>query len=90
MGFALWTDEETAWAAGTHEYRPMGMAVIARSNVFAARDFRPTRRLPRRSGPHFRGLFASLGDMNAFLGRSRSQDGKKNQRQGSTRQLAIT
>lgn len=90
MGFALWTDDDTAWAAGTHEYRPMGIAVIARSSVFAARDFRPARRLPSRTGPHFRGLFASLGDMNEFLGRTRSQAREKNLPRGSSRQLAIT
>lgn len=90
MGFALWTDDDTAWAAGTHEYRPMGIAVIARSSIFAARDFRPARRLPSRTGPHFRGLFASLGDMNEFLGRTRSQARKKNLSRGSSRQLAIT
>jgi hypothetical protein len=90
MGFALWTDDDTAWAAGTHEYRPMGIAVIARSSIFAARDFRPARRLPSRTGPHFRGLFASLGDMNEFLGRTRSQASKKNLSRGSSRQLAIT
>lgn len=90
MGFALWTDDDTAWAAGTHEYRPMGIAVIARSSIFAARDFRPARRLPSRTGPHFRGLFASLGDMNEFLGRTRSRAREKNLSRGSSRQLAVT
>ncbi|MCC7235307.1 MAG: hypothetical protein IT163_08385 [Bryobacterales bacterium] len=89
MGFALWTSHDTAWAAGTHEYRPMGVAVIARSSLFSARDFRPARRLPSRSGPHFRGLFASLGDVNGFLSRTRSQTAKKFTRPGSTRQFAI-
>lgn len=90
MGFALWTDNDTAWAAGTHEYRPMGVAVIAGSGLFTARDFRPARRLPRRSGPHFRGLFASLVDVNHYLAESRSQPAKKISRRGSSRQLAIT
>lgn len=89
MGFALWTNDDTAWAAGTHEYRPMGVAVIALSSLFSARDFRPARRLPRRTGPHFRGLFASLGDVNGFLARTRSQTGKKNSPPGATRQSAI-
>ncbi|MEZ5399609.1 MAG: hypothetical protein R2729_08050 [Bryobacteraceae bacterium] len=73
MGFALWIDTETAWCAGTHEYRPMGVAVIAASGLFTARDFRPARRLPTRSGPHYQGLFASLVDVNVHLSRSRSQ-----------------
>ena len=90
MGFALWTDDDMAWAAGTHEYRPMGVAVIAGTGVFTARDFRPARRLPRRGGPHFRGLFASLSDVNHYMARSRSQTIKKNSRRGSSRQLAIT
>ncbi|MEP7367927.1 MAG: hypothetical protein ABI972_32085 [Acidobacteriota bacterium] len=90
MGFALWTNEDTAWAAGTHEYRPMGVAVIAATGVFMARDFRPARRLPGRTGPHFRGLFASLSDVNRYMIDSRSQAGKKNRRIGSSRQLAIT
>jgi len=90
MGFALWTDNDTAWAAGTHEYRPMGIAVIAGTCLFTARDFRPAHRLPRRTGPHFRGLFASLGDVNRFLRQSRSQAGKINRKRGSSRQLAIT
>ena len=25
MGYALWMEEETAWCAGTHEYRPLGV-----------------------------------------------------------------
>jgi hypothetical protein len=90
MGFALWTNDDTAWAAGTHEYRPMGVAVIAGTGVFTAQDFRPARRLPRRSGPHFRGLFASLSDVNRYMARSRSQGMQKDSRKGSTRQLAIT
>lgn len=90
MGFALWTNDDTAWAAGTHEYRPMGVAVIARNGLFMARDFRPARRLPRRTGPDFRGLFASLSDVNRYLGQARSQAHEKNSRRGSSRQLAIT
>ncbi|HZO52248.1 MAG TPA: hypothetical protein VFB63_06010 [Bryobacteraceae bacterium] len=90
MGFALWTDHDTAWAAGTHEYRPMGVAVIAGSNLFTARDFRAARTLPARTGPNFRGLFASLSDVNRYLVQSRSQASKKNLRRGSSRQLAIT
>jgi hypothetical protein len=29
MGFALWMEDEVAWAQGTHEYRPMGSAAMA-------------------------------------------------------------
>jgi hypothetical protein len=42
MGFALWIDAEQdlAWAQGTHEYRPMGTAVIALASQFRHSDFR--------------------------------------------------
>ena len=43
MGFALWTDGERAWAQGTSEYRAMGVAVIAASDLFRNRDFHPRR-----------------------------------------------
>ena len=33
MGYALYRKDRILWAAGTHEYRPMGVAAIA---VFAA------------------------------------------------------
>ena len=48
MGFALWLDSEKglAWAQGTHEYHPMGVAVIACTDRFRARDFLPRRRRP--------------------------------------------
>ncbi len=36
MGFALWLDDELAWAQGTHEYRPMGTAVIHAGGVIYA------------------------------------------------------
>ena len=40
MGFAVWIDAEAhvAWAQGTHEYRPMGTAVIALTDLFRQRD----------------------------------------------------
>lgn len=69
MGFALWLDGEVAWAQGTHEYRPMGSAVIARSGAFTPRDFRRTLRAPQRYDPRFHGYFASLGEMNDWLRR---------------------
>lgn len=73
MGFRLWLDADTAWAEGAHENRPMGAACVAVSAVFAHRDFRKTHRCPPRSDPCYRGLFASLGQVNAFLRACRSQ-----------------
>jgi hypothetical protein len=67
MGFALWIDGDLAWAQGTHEYKPMGSAVIARNGVFAPRDFHSRHRSPYRYDPAFAGFFASLGHMNVFL-----------------------
>ncbi|HYO82087.1 MAG TPA: hypothetical protein VES20_11840 [Bryobacteraceae bacterium] len=72
MGFALWIDaySRTAWAQGTHEYRPMGAAVVAISDRFRPRDFRQSRRCP----PHlhedaFAGFFGSLEEVNERLRR---------------------
>ncbi|MBL8213438.1 MAG: hypothetical protein JNK87_22155 [Bryobacterales bacterium] len=67
MGFALWSEQEIAWALGTHEYRPMGVAVIASNGQFRARDFKPRGRVPKRDRLLFRGFFASLEDMNQYL-----------------------
>ena len=67
MGFALWTSTDEAIAAGTHEYRPMGCAVIARNGQFRARDFRRDRRAPDRRSPSFIGLFGSLEEVNVYL-----------------------
>jgi hypothetical protein len=71
MGFALWMDTELAWAQGTHEYRPMGVAVIAKSDLFRQSDFRPMRPAPSEGSRTYRGLFASLGDLNAYLEKQR-------------------
>jgi hypothetical protein len=68
MGFALWIDGDLAWAQGVHEYRPMGTAVIGVNNVFRHRDFHSRRSSPRREGPHYVGLFASVVDLNAHMG----------------------
>jgi hypothetical protein len=73
MGFALWVGADTAWAQGTHEYRPMGSAVIGVRGVFTARDFRGRAKAPRRDDPRFTGHFASLGQMNDFLARFRTR-----------------
>ena len=67
MGFALWIDGDLAWAQGTHEYRPMGAAVIAGNGVFAPRDFHPHRKSPYRHSPEFIGFFASLMHVNVYL-----------------------
>jgi hypothetical protein len=65
MGFDLWIDEDLAWAKGTYEYRPMGTAVIAASDLFRARDFRHAGApLP---AARYIGQFASLGALNAHL-----------------------
>jgi len=69
VGFALWIDVENAqvWAAGTHEYRPMGAAVIARTDQFRHRDFRQTRRIPLELRDSFAGFFGSLEEVNVHL-----------------------
>jgi len=71
MGFVLWIDPELAWAQGRHEYRPMGVAVVARSDLFRQRDFAAGRPAPAREGPKYIGMFASLGDLNAWLEKRR-------------------
>jgi hypothetical protein len=69
MGFAVWIDSEErlAWAQGTHEYRPMGAAVIAVSDQFRPRDFMPARRAPAHLRACFVGFFGSLETVNEFL-----------------------
>ncbi|MCX6621358.1 MAG: hypothetical protein NTY38_09805 [Acidobacteria bacterium] len=77
MGFALWVQEEMAWAQGTHEYRPMGTAVVAVTDTFQPRDFRPGRRSPGRMDPSFSGFFCSLSELNLYLREVRSRPGVK-------------
>jgi hypothetical protein len=78
VGFALWIDREVAWAEGRHEYRPMGTAVVAVSDLFRQRDFRPARKSVPRVVETYAGLFASIGEMNAYLkARRRSQTVKE-------------
>jgi len=67
MGFALWTDHDTAWAAGTHEYRPMGVAVIAGSNLFTARDFRAAHSSGA-NGPEFPGVVCLVERRQSLFG----------------------
>ena len=71
MGFALWIDQEEglAWAQGTHEYRPMGMAVIASTDRFRHRDFQQSRKRPKRLENSFAGFFGSLEEVNQQLRR---------------------
>lgn len=71
MGFALWIGEGVTWAQGTHEYRPMGVAVISVTDHFRARDFQARRKVPSRDRRRFAGFFASIGEMNAYLRRRR-------------------
>lgn len=59
--------DDQAWAQGTHEYRPLGCAVIARNGQFRAPDFNRYRRSPHRNSPLFVGLFGSLEEVNVFL-----------------------
>jgi hypothetical protein len=69
MGFALWIDAkaEMVWAEGTHEYRPMGTAAIARTGQFRHSDFTSIRRRPRRLENSFAGFYGSLEEVNASL-----------------------
>ena len=76
MGFALWLIDRQAVAAGTHEYKPMGTAVIAATQLFRARDFSQPRTAPSRRAPGFEGLFASLEDVNRHLQRPRPKAGR--------------
>jgi hypothetical protein len=74
LGFALWIDRESelAWAQGTHEYRPMGTAVVSRRDQFRPRDFRQTRKRPPHLDLAFAGFFGSLEELNVALrGRER-------------------
>jgi hypothetical protein len=67
MGFYLWIDRELAWAQGTYEYRPMGTAVIAATDLFRRRDFSARRPPKPPRTAEFLGQFASLGHVNAQL-----------------------
>jgi hypothetical protein len=69
MGFAVWIDEasDLVWAAGTHEYRPMGTAVVARTDQFRHRDFLQSRQRPAHLDQSFAGFFGSLEELNARL-----------------------
>jgi hypothetical protein len=75
MGFYLWLEEELAWAQGTYEYRPMGTAVIAATDLFRRRDFDPRRKAQAPPSAEFAGQFASLGHLNAILKARRKGQG---------------
>jgi hypothetical protein len=72
VGFALWTNSGLAWAQGTHEYKPMGVAVISATDLFRQRDFRPSRRAPENAATYV-GLFASIVDLNDWLEKQRTR-----------------
>jgi hypothetical protein len=69
LGFAVWIDdaERLAWARGTHEYRPMGTAVIALTDQFRPADSSQTRRVPKALAENFTGFFGSLETVNEYL-----------------------
>jgi hypothetical protein len=71
MGYALYKKDGVLWAAGTHEYRPMGTAAIAITDLFRPRDFTPKIRAPRETEAEFLGFFASIVDLNDYLLRKR-------------------
>ncbi len=77
MGFALYIGKGISWARGTHEYRPMGVAIISATDYFRARDFHPARRCPSRNEQSFQGYFASIGQMNDHLIANRRRTGVK-------------
>lgn len=64
-------DDDVVWAEGTHEYRPMGAAVIAATDLFRVRDFQARRPMRADRGRDFAGYFASLGELNDYLLRKR-------------------
>ena len=72
-------DGDLAWAQGTYEYRPMGTAVIASSDLFRRRDFSPLRKVQAPRDAQFAGQFASLGQLNMQLKerRKRSRAGER-------------
>ena len=72
MGFYLWVDGDVAWAQGTYEYRPMGIAAIAVSDLFQRRDFGGRKRVP--AGAEYAGQFASLGHLNQELQKRRARN----------------
>lgn len=85
MGFALWHQPPLLLCSGTHEYRPMGTAIIGDQGIFDPRDFIARRSPPRRDKDGFVGYFASLNDVNRYLVRDNR---KHTNRRNSHRILA--
>jgi hypothetical protein len=79
MGFYLWIEGDLAWAQGTYEYRPMGVAVISSSDLFRRRDFKPRRRVRPTTAASYVGQFASIGHLNTQL-RERRKRAKRNRK----------
>ena len=73
MGYELYRKDGVLWAAGTHEYRPMGAAAISITDLFRPRDFKPSIKPPRAKEAEFLGFFASIVDLDDYLMRRRSQ-----------------
>lgn len=73
MGFYLWMADDVAWAQGTYEYRPMGTAVVAASDLFTRRDFDPRRKVRPPATARYLGQFASLGQLNGVLEANRDR-----------------
>jgi hypothetical protein len=67
MGFYLWLDSDVAWAQGSYEYRPMGAAVVAASDLFTHRDFDSARKVSLPPAARYLGQYASLGQVNGVL-----------------------
>lgn len=79
MGFAMWWQPPLLICAGTHEYRPMGTAVIGDQGLFESSDFQKQRKSPPRGTEDFVGYFASLNEVNGFLrGKKKIRSGKRN------------
>ena len=90
MGFYLWLDEDSAWAQGTYEYRPMGAAVIALSDLFRRQDFHPRRKPRPGAGAEFAGQFASLGHINQQLEERRKSHIESVSRSSGRRKASAT
>ena len=73
MGFYLWVEDDVAWAQGTYEYRPMGTAVVAVSDLFTRRDFDPRRKVRPPASARYLGQYASLGQLNGVLELNRNR-----------------
>jgi len=71
VGFELYVSGGIARAEGTHEYRPMGTAVISATDLFRSRDFNPRCPGTKDRREDFAGFFASLVDLNDYLRRLR-------------------